>query len=407
MADAVRGPTLMDLKDIVNVDISDVSTIFAFKSFGGLIGTLITGIVLDYCRPSVDYIFLASTFFFKSLTTLLLPYCPTLMAMQAVEFVYGFCHGGFHSVANQLLLRIWIGSGHNSSPYMYALHFFYGIGALITPILSKPFLQTEVESTFNSTMFDVNELELGNDGLWTIKTLYPIIFLIMVIPAPFYIYYFIQENRKEHLLDKSMNKQVQSEVDDKEYLSKKKTILLMFFAAIFYFTMAGVEHGFRTFTAVFCVNSKLGLTKHEAADVLAILYLTFAGVRGLMIPISTLLTSTTILISSSLTLLVSTTMLSIWAESSLIMMQLGIALTGAGIAAMFAAGMLWIQNVVKLNNKITAIICFSCRISEQTYSVISGNLVETVPMGLMYLMSGNVAAVICSLTTMYFIASRR
>ena len=61
--------------------------------------------------------------------------------------------------------------------------------------------------------------------------------------------------------------------------------------------------------------------RNAAADVLAILYLTFAAVRLLLIPISTLVSSNTILITSSLTLLVSTSMLSIWGETNLLIMQ--------------------------------------------------------------------------------------
>ena len=61
--------------------------------------------------------------------------------------------------------------------------------------------------------------------------------------------------------------------------------------------------------------------RNAAADVLAILYLTFAAVRLLLIPISTLVSSNTILITSSLTLLVSTSILSIWGETNLLIMQ--------------------------------------------------------------------------------------
>ena len=61
--------------------------------------------------------------------------------------------------------------------------------------------------------------------------------------------------------------------------------------------------------------------RNAAADVLAILYLTFAAVRLLLIPISTLVSSNTILITSSLTLLVSTSMLAIWGETNLLIMQ--------------------------------------------------------------------------------------
>ena len=64
-------------------------------------------------------------------------------------------------------------------------------GALITPIMAKPFLREAESTAVNGTLFD-SELELEETEFWTIKSLYPLIFLIMVLPVPFYIYYFIQ-----------------------------------------------------------------------------------------------------------------------------------------------------------------------------------------------------------------------
>ena len=49
-------------------------------------------------RPSAEFLFLAATYSVKSLATLALPFCPSLAWMQAVEFLYGLCHGAFHSV---------------------------------------------------------------------------------------------------------------------------------------------------------------------------------------------------------------------------------------------------------------------------------------------------------------------
>ena len=158
---------------------------------------------------------------------------------------------------------------------MYAMHFCYGIGALVTPILTKPFLSVEINSTMNTTMLDISELELGNDEIWTIKTLYPIIFIFMIIPTPFFLHYFIMERKSEKIQDKTSDKVALEE--EGQMLTRRMTVLLMMFAFMFYFAMAGIEHGFRSFTAVFCVNSSLKMTKNNAADVLAILYLTFAG----------------------------------------------------------------------------------------------------------------------------------
>ena len=58
MTDSVRGPTLLDLKDLINVEISEVATIFAFKSFGGFIGVIMVALLLDRFKPSVQYLFL-------------------------------------------------------------------------------------------------------------------------------------------------------------------------------------------------------------------------------------------------------------------------------------------------------------------------------------------------------------
>ena len=323
--------------------------------------------VLGRFRPSAEFLFLAATFSVKSLATLALPFCPSLAWMQAVEFLYGLCHGSFHSVGashvstklisdwrqvgNLLQIRIWAGSGHDSSPYMYALHFCYGLGALLTPVLAKPFLRPGPNTTLEAGAGLEAGLEAGlgagQDQLWTIKTLYPIIFLLMALPTPGFLYHFIQDNRKERKLGTTEEAAAESEAECGAPLSGRRAVLLLVPVALFYFTMAGVEHGFRSFTAVFCVNSALAMSRNQAADILAVFYATFAGVRGLMIPVSTVLSAASILAASALTLLAGTSLLAAWGDTSVTVLRLGIALAGAGVAAMFAAGMLWIKNVVR------------------------------------------------------------
>ena len=171
MSDAVRGPTLLDLKDLAQVELSQLSSIISLKSFGGLCGALLTGLWLDRLQPSSSYLFLSVIYLVKSLCTLSLPFSPSLLVMQVVEFSYGFCHGGFHSVANPLLLRIW--AGRDSSPILYAMHFCYGVGALLTPLLASPFLGSHMEH--NTT--EISGQVTTGENLWTIKTLYPIVFL--------------------------------------------------------------------------------------------------------------------------------------------------------------------------------------------------------------------------------------
>ena len=194
--------------------------------------------------------------------------------------------------------------------------------------------------------------------------------------------------------------------DNRKFLSKNKTIALMIFAFIFYFTMAGIEHGFRSFTAVFSVNSELSLSRPEAADVLATFYVAFAIIRGLVIPLSALVSAPTVLWSSSAVLLASTTLLSVWGQSSIELLKTGVGLSGLGVGSMVAAGMLWLKELVPFNNKVTAMICFAARLSEQSYSMGIGQIIEDHPMYFMYVMSANILCIIICLAFMKIIAHK-
>ena len=413
ISDSVRGPTLLDLKDLVGEKLSEVSTIITLKSLGGLCGALITGVVLDFLQPSYSYIFISLTYLFKSIFTLLLPFSPCLLVMQILEFCYGFCHGGFHTVANPLLLRIW--SGRNSSPILYTMHFMYGMGALCTPIIASPFLQSKKDMLdgLDGGNITLTPQIMAPETVWTIKTLYPIVFFIMLLPFPFYIPFYLQERKQDiyFLRDsaKGFSNQIQTDCESRKptslpAVSRSKEVLVVVFTSCFYFAVSGVLNSFRSFGAAFAVNSSLQLTRKQAANCLAVFYLTFALVRAVLIPISIFVSSTNIISFSILALMVSTSVLSAWGDSSVLCLQVGLALTGAGVASLFAAGILWTKSVIKFNNKIGGVICFSMRISEQVYSYVVGGLVDTQPVSFLYLMSGTVTALLLCFIIMNAVA---
>ena len=78
-----------------------------------------------------------------------------------------------------------------------------------------------------------------------------------------------------------------------------------------------------------------------------------------------------------------------------------------GTAAMFAAGMLWVKNVVKLNNKITGLICFAHSGSVQVYSLVTGLVIEEHPAWFLYIMSGTAVCITASFTMMSLIAKMK
>jgi len=390
LSDSIRGPTLLDLKDLINEDVSAVSSTFALRAFGGLIGCFVSGLILDSISPSSRYVFLAVATLVNSFCTIYFPFSPNLLVMQAVSVLFGLFNGSFHTAANVLLLRIW--SGHNSSPYMYAMHFCFGLGALLAPILSKPFLIDDL----TGEVLDVNGNEIfhGEESIsqetsnfWTIQTLYPLVGITMLLSIPAYIYHFVQVLKVEKKEAREYVK-VKNENNDEENVSGCKKYVLIALMAVYYFTFAGLESSFRNFTSAFAVSCSLNLTRHQAADVLAIFYSTFAVFRAIIIPLSAFASPAVVLWSSISMIGVATFLLSIFAESSLFWLQLGVALVGAGIAPLFASGMLWVKNVIPVTNKVGAVFTMGCSIGTQVYCMVIGSYIESQAMVFMYLMTG-------------------
>lgn len=129
LSDSIRGPTLLDLRDLVATDTASISSTFALRSLGGLLGSLATGLLLDRLTRAARYLALAAAFLLAGLTTAALPHVPTLLLMQVhhaltsvpmqvVSLTFGLCNGVIHTASNILLLHLW--AGRNSSPYMWA-----------------------------------------------------------------------------------------------------------------------------------------------------------------------------------------------------------------------------------------------------------------------------------------------
>ena len=137
--------------------------------------------------------------------------------------------------------------------------------------------------------------------------------------------------------------------------------------AVYYFAFIGVESSLRTFTSTFAVSSSLKLTRAQVAitdlpfvhsllqgsDLLAFFYLTFAASRALVIPLSIWVKTLFIqglefffqvapgqvVLGSLLLVLLSSVSLSVWATHSHLVLGLAVAMAGAGVASVFASGM--------------------------------------------------------------------
>lgn len=129
MTFSILGPTLPALAEQTASGLKDISFLFVARSAGSMIGSLMAGPLFDR-RPGHQV--LAAFLAFMGLMLFLTPASPILLALIAITFLLGLGQGGVNVGGNALL--VWV-HGSESAPYMSGLHFFFGVGSSIAPLI--------------------------------------------------------------------------------------------------------------------------------------------------------------------------------------------------------------------------------------------------------------------------------
>eukprot|EP00048_Salpingoeca_helianthica_P004012 m.72840 g.72840 ORF g.72840 m.72840 type:complete len:457 (+) comp13006_c0_seq2:48-1418(+) len=138
---AIHGPTLLDLAHQTGSTIEEIGRIFTARSFGYLMGSIFGGHIFD--KSSNPCIILTLALAITGTSTFFVPFCTGLAAMYIVISFQGLTMGLVDTGGNVLLLSMW---GANCGPYMQALHFAFGLGAFVAPLVAKLFISTDSES---------------------------------------------------------------------------------------------------------------------------------------------------------------------------------------------------------------------------------------------------------------------
>lgn len=126
---AVLGPTLPSLAEQTGSLLSQVSVLFAARSFGGFSGALLSSRLYDR-RAGHPLLMATLVLFFICLA--LIPVIPALWLLAGLLFVVGVAEGVLDVGVNTLI--VWV-HGRGVGPFMNGLHFFFGLGAFLAPII--------------------------------------------------------------------------------------------------------------------------------------------------------------------------------------------------------------------------------------------------------------------------------
>src|SRR5688500_12271000 len=126
---AASGPSLPKLAEHTSSGLDRISLIFVFGSLGYLIGSYFGGRAYDRVP---GHKLMAIAVLGLALVTALIPVAPALWLLLLAMFLSGLAAGILDVGCNTLLL--WT-HGKNAGPFMNGLHFFFGVGSFIAPLI--------------------------------------------------------------------------------------------------------------------------------------------------------------------------------------------------------------------------------------------------------------------------------
>ncbi|XP_050412657.1 major facilitator superfamily domain-containing protein 4A [Patella vulgata] len=128
------GPTVFDLGCQTNSDLRSMNWVFFVQLILTLIGSISAG-----CLASrvYNHLLLLIGAVGVSCAMMLIPSCTSFGGLLVVLMLMGWCMGCLDCIAN---LRMILLFGRNVSPFLQAMHCFYGFGAFVSPMIASSFL---------------------------------------------------------------------------------------------------------------------------------------------------------------------------------------------------------------------------------------------------------------------------
>jgi len=304
---AVTGPTLPELAHRTSSRIDQISLIFITGSLGYLIGSWLGGRAYD--RLPGNRIIPASLTLL-AVATALIPFATQLIFLTLAFLVLGFAQGVIDVGGNTLL--IWH-HGAGVSPYMNGLHFFFGVGALLSPIL--------VAKIFSFT----------GDIKWIFWT-------FSIIAIPLAIWACFLKNPPRH--DKNSPRE-----------SAQVNYLVVALVVLFFFLYVGAEVGYGNWLFTYTTTLNLG-TPMSAAYLTSAFWGFFTIGRLAGIPIAARATPNKILFVDLIGCLIALGLIIAGSQSQEVL-WIGTILLGLFMASVFPTIMTLADNRLHLSGEIT------------------------------------------------------
>jgi fucose permease len=130
---ASLGPTLPALAEFTHASTSQISWLFVARSTGTITGALVLGKLYD---RGAGHLLLAGALLTIATMLVLVPQLPWVILLASVFIINGIASSMVNVGGHALIARA---HGAHVGPHLSFIHFAYGVGGLLAPLIAKPF----------------------------------------------------------------------------------------------------------------------------------------------------------------------------------------------------------------------------------------------------------------------------
>lgn len=399
MCVAFLGPTLLDLGCKTTTIFATMSWVFFSQSLFILLGSAFGGLLANRFTPNVMLLVGTAA---MTITMAIIPLCQYLVVLALVLAIMGFFMGTIDTVANVSMIRIY---GKDVSPFLQALHFFYGVGAFVSPMIAQPFLLNEDCSPFidshvkpitdlaenetlpAATLKEAQEKTHIDYAFWIMALLMVPVVVLTSTLAIKQLFRHLQgktgtsevaasdkQNQYESMDSGETNETTAT--DDRSGTGRQVTtfqvILITLLAAGLMFLYDGLQAIYGGYVYSYAVKGPVRLRKSDAAYLNALFWGTFAGGRLFSIPLATRLAPAFMLLCN-ITGCTTGIILMLSMSESRTMLIVGTCMMGAFMSSVFPTALSLTEQYINVTPTITSILVFGAALGEMSMPVILGH----------------------------------
>ena len=329
---ALGGPSLPWLAEHTASRLDQISIIFIASSLGYMVGSQLGGRAYDRFP---GHRIQAVALLLISMSAALVPVLHSLWFLVTILFLLGTFQGALDVGCNTLLT--WI-HGEKVGPFMNGLHFFFGVGSFVAPLI------------FARVVLAVGEIQWA---YW--------IFSLLTLPLAAWFWYLPSPPVRRRI----------------SVAASGSSINGLFLLIVFFFVFSvGLELGFGNWIYTFSARLHL-VSETGAAYLTSAFWGAFSVGRLLGIGISSRLRSQVILVADLAGCLLAFAILLLWPASSLALWA-GTILMGLSIASVFATGMAFAEQRLSLTGALTGWILVGGGIGGMVSPWLIGQLFERI-----------------------------